>query len=240
MLLSGVGAFLVVTAFPQRAVAQSEAPPPVPQIVSTGVGEATVTPDRAVILFAVETRSSTAAVAGSENARVQGAVIAALRAKGVLAEHITTTGYSVDPNERFDNGQRRLIGYIARNTVVVDVQRIDMIGGLIDAALGAGANSIGGLRYYSTQIDAIQRSALESAVIRARADADVMARAAGGTLGGPLEIVEITDGGMPRPEYLRQVMVTGMAADAAPTQVVAGEQKVSVRVNSRWLFIPNK
>jgi uncharacterized protein len=213
--------------------------PPLPQIVTTGVGEATVTPDRAVVTFAVETRAQTASAAGTENARLQAAVIAALRRRGVLAEHINTAGYSVSADERYDTGQRRVVGYIARNAVVVDVQVVGSVGSLIDAALAAGANNIGGLRYYSTRIDAIRRAALEAAVAHARADAEVMARAAGGLVGGPLEISQMGDIGIPRSAMMDQVVLTA-AAEAAPTPVAVGEQKVTVRVATRWLFVPGK
>jgi len=216
-----------------------EATSPVPQIVTTGVGEATVIPDRAAVTFAVETMAQTAAAAGSANARLQSAVIAALRARGILAEHITTSGYSVSANERYDSGQRRVVGYIARNALVVDVQDVATVGSIIDAALGAGANSVGGLRYYSTRLETIRRSALESAVAHARADAEIMARAAGGSLGGPLEIAQVSDGGFPRSAMMDQVVLTA-APEAAPTPVVVGEQKVTVRVTTRWLFVSSR
>jgi uncharacterized protein YggE len=193
-----------------------------------------------MIYLSVETRSATAAGAGAENARIQTAVIAALRGKGVQAEHITTAGYSVGADERFDNGQRKVVGYIARNTVVVDVQKIAQVGTFIDAALGAGANAVGGLRYYSTKYEAIRRSALESAVARAKADAEVMARAAGGTLGSPIEI-SANDAGIPRPMFDANVRMAAMAAsEAVETPVSVGEQKVTVSVTTRWTFVPTR
>ncbi len=235
----GVLTVLAAVAIWPSGLQAQEAGAPVPQIVTTGVGEATVVPDRAMLTLAVETRASTAAAAGSENARVQTAVIAALRGRGVLAEHITTSGYSVSPNERYDSGERRVVGYIARNAVVVDVQNVAIVGALIDAALGAGANSIGGLQYYSTRQESIRRSALELAVAHARGDAEVMARAAGGTLGGPLEISQVSDGVFPRSAMMDEVVLTG-ARQGAPTPVVVGEQKIIVRVTTRWLFVAPK
>lgn len=235
--LGFAGIASLLAAYPGGLDAQAPSSPPVPQIITTASGEATVVPDRGVIFFAVETRAPTAAAAGAENARRQTAVIAAIRAKGIAQEQITTTGYSVGPDERYDNGQRKVTGYIARNAVVVDVQKIDQIGALIDVALGAGANSIGGLRYYSTKLETARRAALESAVARAKSDADIMARAAGGTLGIPLEI-SANDAGMPRPMF--EVMATGRAAATVETPVSVGEQKVTVSVTTRWTFVPSR
>lgn len=230
------GILLASTAPILRAQTSSVVAPP--QIVTTATGEATTIPDRGVVYFAVETRASTAAAAGAENARRQTAVIAAIRARGIDPEQITTSGYSVGPEERYDSGQRKLVGYIARNSVVVDVHRIDLLGSLIDATLAAGANSIGGLRMYSTKYETARRSALESAVAKAKEDAAVMASAAGGTLGDPLEI-STSELGLPRPMY--DVMLSSRAAAAAPeTPVAVGEQKVTVSVSTRWIFIPRR
>ena len=207
------------------------------QIVTSAEGEATVVPDRAVISFAVETRASTAAAAGAENARRQQAVIGALRAKGVATEHITTAGFSVSPDERYDDGQRKVTGYIARNGVVIAVHKVDQIGGLIDAALGAGANSVGGLRFYSSRLEEVRRSALRQAVERARADAEVMARAVSGTLDNPIEMTT-NDVGMPLP-LMDMVSTSALRVAGAPeTPVEVGEQKVSMHVTTRWVFIP--
>lgn len=60
------------TAAQQQSVS---APEPVPQIATSATGEARVQPDRATIVFAVETRAATAARAGADNARRQRAVL---------------------------------------------------------------------------------------------------------------------------------------------------------------------
>ena len=220
---------------PMRAQASSQPSLP-PQIVTTASGEATVVPDRGVITFAVETRASTAAAAAAENARRQKRVIDTLRTKGVPADRISTAGFSVLPDERYDDGQRRVVGYIARNAVVVDVHEIAQVGGLIDAALGAGSNVVSGLRFYSTRYEEVRRAALQQAVERARADAEVIAKAAGGTVGDPIELVT-NEAGMPRPmmEYADARLATASAAPETPVSV--GEQKVMVSVTTRWQFV---
>lgn len=224
---------------PAALMAQDQASPPPPQIITSATGEATVVPDRGHIYFSVETRAKTAAQAGADNARTQTAVIDAIKAKGVSPQNITTSGYSVGPEEEYPKGERKLIGYIARNTVVVDVQKLDQVGGLIDAALGAGANNIGGINYYSTQIESVRRTALERAVNRARGDAEVLARAAGGTL-GPLIELSVANNGMPRPMMAMAVVTSGRAMADTPTPVEVGEQSVSVSVTARWSFVAAK
>src|SRR5690606_20008397 len=95
-------------------------------IVVSGTGESAGVPDEARILFWVETRSETATAAASENARLQEAVILALRGAGIESRDITTTGYSLNPDMQYDERDRRsrLVGYVARNGVSVRVREI--------------------------------------------------------------------------------------------------------------------
>src|SRR5438477_8379041 len=118
----------VATTARAQAVAPPAAAPPV--IVTTGSGDVQVTPDRATILFAVETRGATAAAASQENARLQRQVIDALRKQGLGQDEISTMGYSVNPEMRYDSKEPRVIGYVARNTVRAEVRRIDQTGSL--------------------------------------------------------------------------------------------------------------
>ena len=221
------------------AAQQPQTPPP-PQIVTNGEGEAQVTPDRARAHIAVETRAKTAAEAAAENARIQTAVIARLRSLGIPAERITTVGFNVHPEYNRsrdpDVSEPRVIGYVARNTVRADIWRMDQVGPVIDAALAAGANSVGALDMYSSREDEVRRQALANAVNIARNDAEAMAAAAGGRLG---RLLELTSGGFYRPPP-SPMMRGGVAMEmqAADTPIAAGEQTIRANVMARWEFIP--
>ena len=148
-------------------------PQPVPpQISTSATGEAKVQPDRATIQFAVETRAATAAKAGADNARRQQAVIDAIKKLGLADGQVSTSGYSVAPEMRYDGKQPQVVGYVARNVIQANVRRIDQVGALIDAALGAGANVVSSLRFYSSKADEGRRVALADAVAKARSDAE--------------------------------------------------------------------
>lgn len=217
--------------------AQAPTVPP-PQVITIATGEATVIPDRATLTLAVETRAQTASAAGAANARLQQSVIAAIVGKGVRGEQISTTGYNLYPNERHSpEGQRTLLGYIARNSIVVNLERIDQVGPVIDAGLGAGANVVSNLQFYSSKYEDVRRTAMQDAVRKAKADAEVLAVAAGGSLGAVLE-VQTSDGYGPRPMYDMAAM-SGRAA-AQDTPIVAGEQKVTVSVTTRWALVPQR
>jgi uncharacterized protein YggE len=229
----GAAALLAVMGLARVAPAQPSAPVP-PQIVVTATGELEAAPDRATVMLGVETEAETAAAAASRNATTQRAVLAALRAAGIPAARIRTTGYSVAPKQRYDQPTRRTItdGYVVRNLVVVDVDDIDRVGPVIDAALGAGANRVAGLTFALRDEAAARETALTRAVERARRDAEIAARAAGGSLGG---LIELTIQGEFRP-MMRTAAVAEMAMASDATPVEAGTTTVQVTVSTRWEF----
>ena len=211
--------------------------PQQPQIQVSAHAEAKVQPDRATIHIAVLTRAATAAAAANENARIQTRVFAALRALGLQNDQLSTTGYHVGPEYRYEpNREARIIGYQVNNTIVVEVRRLEQVGPVIDAALGAGANQISGLNFYASNTEEARRTALGRAIEMARLDAEAMARAAGGTLG---ELLEASVGGFvppPMPMMMRGRMAA--AAEQADTPINPGAQTLAVDVTTRWRFVP--
>lgn len=214
---------------------------PIPQVVTNGQGEAKVVPDRARLEVSVQTRAATAAAAGSENARKQQAVLDALRKLGFASDQLSTVNYNLYPEMRYDqNGQQpRVTGYVATNTVRVEVRDIGMIGKAIDASLDAGSNMISSLAFYSSNTDVARRAALAEAVARARDDADALAKAAGGSIGALLEMT--TTDFRPPIIYNRVLSAESMVGKAAAaTPVEPGEQTVSAMVTARWSFVPGR
>lgn len=231
-------ALAACAAAPQLAAQQppgaADRPPQV--IVAGGNGEARVTPDRAAISFTIETRSATAAAAGRDNARTAKAVLDTLRALGIPASDLGTSGYTVYPEQRHDPGTRRpsVSGYVARNGVRVQLTKTELVGSTIDAALAKGANVVAGLEFLSSNTARARREAIAAAVEEARGDAEAAARAAGGSLGALVELNVA-------PEFERPVYAAAMmgraAGEAVPTPVEPGEQRVRAVVQGRWTFV---
>ena len=131
------------------------------------------------------------------------------------------------------NSQPRVTGYTVTNTVRADVRKLDDAARIIDAALAKGANEISGLRFFSSVADSARRAALEAAVKEARADAEALARAAGGTL-GPL--LEVSTSSSPIMRGQEMMAAAGMAARVA-TPIEPGQQLISAAVVARWVFV---
>ena len=217
-------------AFVSPLWAQVTAPQP-PAIVTNAEAHADATADRATVLVAVETRAATAAAAAAENSRLTKATLDTLRAIGLGREQLGTSGYSVQPQYT----QGKVTGYLARNTVRVDIRKVDDVGRAIDAALAGGANSIGSVQFTASNADSARREALARATTQARGDAEVLARSAGGTLGPLIELTASGDNGI-RPIMYARAMVGGAAA--TPTPIDAGPITIAVSVNARWQFVP--
>jgi uncharacterized protein YggE len=208
-----------------------------PQIITGGTGEARVSPDRATVMIGVQSKAASAAAAGAENARRQRAVIDTMRALGATSDQISTMNYSVSPEMQYaPNQSPRVTGYTVSNTVTVDVRRIDDVAKFIDAALAKGANEIAGLTFFSSKADSARRAAMAIAVAKARADAEVLASAAGGSLGPLLEL----SSEVPAIRPMNQFMAAAAPAARIATPIEPGQQTVSVSITARWTFVPGR
>jgi uncharacterized protein len=240
MITGGLGLVLaagMAAATPRSLAAQAMAnEPPRPQIMTTGHGEAHIAPDRATVLISVETRGATAAAAGTDNATRQRATMDALRALGLQKSQLSTAGYNVQPEYNYSNPKLpRITDYVARNTVRAELRQLDQVGRAIDTALAAGATTIAGVQFWASNVDSARRVAIAAAVSQARDDADVMARAAGGTLGPLIELSGSPQ--MPGPRPIPVMRAMSAEAGPAPTSIEAGDLTITVDVTGRWQFV---
>jgi uncharacterized protein YggE len=237
ILISGLCGILT-TVYPQYAVSQAPIEP-ISQISVASHGEVHVNPDRAQVQISVQTRASTAAAASTENARKQKAVMDALRGLGLTDEQLSTIGYSVSPEMRYDrNSPPVVVAYVVTNTIVAQVRQLTLVGSVLDAALAKGANVINSLTFEASNTDQARLSAIAIAVQRARSEAEAGAKAAGGSLG---ELLEITIGQYYQPPPRPMLRTLAMTADAGPeTPINPGQETVSVDLGTRWRFVAQK
>lgn len=205
----------------------------------TGTGTVQRQPDRAVVLVAVESRATTAKEAAAANARKMEAVYAALRAAGIVPPNVQTISYDLQPqyNQPDRSGGEyvpRITGYVATNMVRVQVDDVNRAGAVIDAAIAGGANRIANLSFELKDTESARLEALRAAVAKARAEAEVVATAAGQVLGSPQSITSSSHWN-PQPMYRREVAMMDMAA-APPTPVEAGNLTINATVNITYLL----
>src|ERR1700693_5027760 len=213
---------------------------PIPQIAVVGRGEIKVSPDRATIQISVQTRAPTAAAAAVDNANKQQSVMTALRPLGLGNDQLSTINYNVYPEQRYEPGKEPVIvAYNVTNTILADVRQLSQVGPVIDAALSHGANMIASLQFYASNTETARRSAIGTAIEKARADAEAAARAAHGSLGSLLEI-NIGAYSPPPPRPIMMARVAGGVAQMDSTPINPGEEMLSVEVSTRWRFIASQ
>jgi uncharacterized protein YggE len=149
-------------------------------VIVSGEGEATLTPDMAILTMAVTREAETAADALSANNEAMAAVLADLKQAGVAERDVQTSGFSISPRYRqdpsTDGGYEapEIAGYQVSNTVTVRVRDLSALGGLIDRSVKLGVNDGGNIALTNDDPDA----AIAEARAEAVADAAAKAKAA--------------------------------------------------------------
>ncbi len=192
-----------------------------------GEGHATAAPDVAVAFLGVESLAPDLSAATADASGRMRRVLEALSASGVARKDIQTSRYDVSVERRPDprGGPAPVSGYRVSNEVRVTFRDLSRVGQVLDAAVKAGANATRGLAFRKDDPSAERSRALSGAMADARAKAEVLARAAGRELG---EVLEVAEGGGPRPLAVQGFRAMAAVSDAVPVE--AGELQFSAQV----------
>ena len=203
-------------------------------ITVNGQGEVRIAPDQAGISLGVTTQAASAAEAMSQNGTQQTSVINALKEVGIEGSDIQTSGLTLSPMVDYgENGQNpKVTGYQASNMVTIRVKEVDRLGEILDKIVAAGANEINSINFTREDSAAAEDDARRAAVQDARHRAEILAEAAGLTL-GPLLVMrdQPQPGGRPEPMMMKAAM-----ADQA-TPVEAGELSLTSSVEIVYALV---
>jgi uncharacterized protein YggE len=230
MRLLALALWLVAAA---PAVAQTPAPVPPPEISTSAEGEVRLAPNKALVRLNVEARASTAAEASNQIGRKVRAVREAIRARGFPLDSIRTTSFMVNPIYDYQRGQKP-VDYQGLAGIELTVRSLDRVAPVLDTALAAGVTQVPDVSFDSDSVPTARASAIARAMEKARADAEALARAAGGRLGKLLS-ASTSGGGYPMP---RAQMAMAAAKGGAPE--VERDVIVQVSVQARWEFIDGR
>lgn len=196
-------------------------------------GSATVSvkADYATLSIGVQTDDTTVALSQNANAAAMNAVLAALHAMGIDKDDITTSSFNVYSYDDSSLLTKKSTKYHVTNMLTVTVRDLTLIGTVIDTATAAGANVLGGLSFESTARNEAYQKAMTRAVEDAKTKAQVLAAAAGKTLGELLSIE--TNGNY---SYAGATNYYAMDAKEASTTIVSGDTLVSASVTLVYSF----
>lgn len=199
----------------------------------TVAGEATtrVEPDTATLTISVVTQSGQALTAQQENARKSKTVADAVKANAAAAE-IKTSDYTLQPQYDYrSNKLPKIIGYNARNSVIVTMTDLQGVGAVIDAASTAGANSIDGISFTLKQTSPARGQALADATQQAMNKANSIAQALGGRVTRVVEENESSTVGGGFNQYTREEsMMQYEATKMSATPIASGPLTVKSNV----------
>ena len=165
---------------------------PATKVTVAGEAIVRVEPDTAVLVLSVVTQSAQAVAAQQENARKSDSVSNSVKATAGSNVEIKTSDYTLQPQYDYrDNKLPRIVSYIARNSVIVTMSELNKVGGVIDAASQAGANSIDGISFTVRQTSPVRGKSLAEATQQAMNKARSIAEALGGRV---LRVVEESEG----------------------------------------------
>ena len=197
----------------------------------TVAGQATtqVEPDAAVLVLSVVTQSAQAITAQQENARKSDAVTSAVKNIAGANAEIKTSDYMLQPQYDYrENQLPKIVGYDARNSVIVTTSDLKNVGAVIDAASRAGANSIDSVSFIVRETSPARGQALADATQQAMNKARSIAQALGGRV---LRVIEENEGSTVAAEPQAYDMVARESVTKIrPTPITAGQLRIRSNV----------
>lgn len=210
-------------------LAAQEAPMPYPTITVNGEGQVSARPDMATVTLGVETVGASANTALAENTAATAKMLDTLKSAGIAAKDMQTSDLTLGPRwEQPQQGEAKVVGFVASNNVTVTVRDLNKLGSVLDAVVQNGANTFQGLRFGLADPKPNADAARKAAVADAMARAHLYAEAAGVKLGPVQSLTESFTGQSPRP-------MMRMAADSG-AGVPLAEGEVSVNANVTVVF----
>ena len=222
-----VAAMLASSLFITAPQALAEGPQP-SVVTVTGYAQQEVAPDTAYITIGTSSTAADAQQARTQNNQVMTNVTNAIKAMGIPADNLKTTGFYMSPN--YDVKGAKVVSYTVTNSLTVKVSDLSLISQVIGKAGNLGANQIDNIRFTNEHSDQIKDNLIKEAVHNGQRAAQAAAAASGTQLGA---VKRINISGT-SPSYSRayggmNLRAVKMEADAAPIE--SGTNTLSQTVN---------
>lgn len=224
LLVAALAAALVLGGCSTKVVTTGGAAP-LYTVTAGGTGQVAAAPDMAEMFFGASVLAEDAKDALSQASSTAEAITAAVKGAGVATDDIQTANVSVWPEQSGDGEKVTVTGYRASIQVRVKLRDIEKIGDVVAAASDAGANEIGGPTFTLADDTDVRNDAIEIAISDARKRGEVMAKAAGKSLG---EIISVSETNVSIPPLYYDMSARAVAESAVPIE--PGQLDVSTQV----------
>lgn len=199
-------------------------------VTAAGSGKALSAPDTAEFTFGVQTSDPAAKPALDRAGTAADAISSAVQKAGVAKDDIQTSGVRVEPvyAEYKEGVAPKVVSYRAHVTLRARVRDMEIIGTVIEAATGAGANTINGPTFTLEDDAEASDAAISDAVDDAKRRAQAMANASGRKLGPVVRVFE-TNVEVPFAQNWDYAFA-GQGPEMARARIEPGQLDVTARV----------
>lgn len=212
------------------ACGPQSSPPPRDTLDVSGTGEVKATPDRfRVRAVSSRTGSDINAMKQEVDAEI-GAAIKLAGELGIADNLVRAMGLSIQPEWQWQP-ERKLIGHRVARDIDFAVDGVETYAELLEALTRLGFTELNQASAELADPASLEEQALRQAVDDARRKADILAQAAGRTLGAAIAIQE-QGSSMPQP----MMMAMDAAVQRESSAYAAGELTVRQQVQVRFLL----
>ena len=194
-------------------------------VTVSGTATLRVPPDRVSFTVGVETIAPSVLESFKANNAKTNAVLAALKAKGVQPKEMQTSNLDISTQHDPRDPEGRKLGFRVANLVTVTREDPGTLSELLQAAVAAGANQAGGLRFFVAEPGRLQARGLDLAFQSARAKAESLASYSKRALG---EVVCVSENAGFQP--VNKLMTFQRMDVAAGPGIEAGEEELTFSV----------
>ncbi|HEV7921963.1 MAG TPA: SIMPL domain-containing protein [Thermoanaerobaculia bacterium] len=219
--------------------------PPNRTISTSGDATVRVVPDQAVINLGIDSFALTLAEATRINAEVGARLLAAVKKAGIEQKDIAIDTLRLDLHYKDSSHPAKGIeGYDAERSYAITVRNVDRVETVLRAALDAGANSIGGVQFRTTEARKYRDEARRMAIRAAYEKAQLLAGELGAKVGSPVTITESAYNwygyyGRQNNNLMQQNAVQEAGGGAPPDEAIApGQLSVAASISVVFDLLP--
>ncbi len=205
-------------------------------ITVSGVGEVSAIPDIATISFEISKEAKTVKEAQDQVSKIEGEVLASLKANGIEDKDIKTTNSSFYPKYEYTNtlcrgyvcppSNSEIVGYTVSENITVKVRNTDNAGKVIADLGSLGVSSLSGPNFTIDDEESLKIEARKKAIENAKEKAHVLATDLGIRLGKIKSFSEGGDYGVP---YYAKANLE-VASDSGVPTLPKGENTITSQV----------
>ncbi len=205
-------------------------------ITVTGFGRARGNPDMANISIGVSVANEDVVAAVEESNRVMEQITEIMTGRGIAAEDIQTTNFSIWGEEQWDpqTGERKEARlYRVDSNLQITLRDVDDLSGILQDAIQGGANNIHGLSFSIQDPGDLAQEARVAGLRDARERAEQLADELGVSLGDVVRVDELSGGSV---VPLFEGAAAGMGGGAEPP-ISEGSMTVSTSVQVTYAIV---